>query len=145
MLHRRIDIKTYPCELYPLALLYFTGPEYFNRTTRFLAERLWVTDWLSVCVGARAPMCDCFPCVCPPLHCFRGFHLSDKEFVDRGRSPNVPIVCKSEADVFTALGLPYMEPNERGLVDIPLPSVVKRSGAGAAHPKVPLASSDSDE
>ena len=29
--YRRIDIKSYPRILYPLALLYFTGPDHFNR------------------------------------------------------------------------------------------------------------------
>lgn len=30
-LHRRIDIKTYPQELLPFAILYFTGSDHFNR------------------------------------------------------------------------------------------------------------------
>lgn len=39
ILHRRIDMKTYPWELFPLALVYFTGPANFNRTMRFCAEQ----------------------------------------------------------------------------------------------------------
>lgn len=29
--HRRIDIKSYPRKMFPFALLYFTGSDYFNR------------------------------------------------------------------------------------------------------------------
>ena len=29
--HRRIDLKAYPREQFPFAVLYFTGSDYFNR------------------------------------------------------------------------------------------------------------------
>ncbi|GAB5036505.1 helix-hairpin-helix motif family protein [Nannochloropsis oceanica] len=32
--HRRLDLKTYPREQYPFAVLYFTGSDYFNRSMR---------------------------------------------------------------------------------------------------------------
>ncbi len=30
-IHRRIDIKSYPRSMFPFAILYFTGSDYFNR------------------------------------------------------------------------------------------------------------------
>ncbi len=35
--HRRIDIKTYPWRQHPFALFYFSGPDFFNRTMRYIA------------------------------------------------------------------------------------------------------------
>lgn len=52
-----------------------------------------------------------------PFSLSRGYYLSDREFLDPA---NVPILCKSEEDVFAALGMPYIQPNERGLVDMSL-------------------------
>jgi DNA polymerase lambda len=39
-LHRRLDIKVYPPEAYPYALLYFTGNDHFNRSMRHWAGRI---------------------------------------------------------------------------------------------------------
>lgn len=88
--HRRIDIKVYPHECYPFALLYFTGNDYFNRSMRYYAHK-------------------------------NGFTLSDRALrkVIRVSNKRVkgtegkPILCKTEADIFKAMGLDYKEPHER--------------------------------
>jgi hypothetical protein len=38
-IHRRIDIKIYPHELLPFAMLYFTGSDHFNRSMRLYAKK----------------------------------------------------------------------------------------------------------
>jgi DNA polymerase lambda len=40
--HHRIDIKYYPIEQYPYALLYFTGSDMFNRSMRLYASKLGI-------------------------------------------------------------------------------------------------------
>lgn len=37
---RRVDIKVYPWQCLPFALLYFTGSEHFNRSMRFYAKQV---------------------------------------------------------------------------------------------------------
>lgn len=37
--YRRIDIKAYCSKIFPYALLYFTGPEHFNRKMRYYADK----------------------------------------------------------------------------------------------------------
>lgn len=37
--HRRIDIKYYPLEQFPYALLYLTGSDYFNKSMRLYAKK----------------------------------------------------------------------------------------------------------
>jgi len=37
--YRRIDIKIYPFEMWPFALMYFTGNTHFNRSMRYYANR----------------------------------------------------------------------------------------------------------
>jgi DNA polymerase lambda len=88
MYHRRIDIKVYDKETFPFALLYFTGSDHFNRSMRLFAHRM-------------------------------GLSLSDKALTyvirvsNKKVSEGEKIVCRSEKDIFTALGLDYKEPHER--------------------------------
>jgi DNA polymerase/3'-5' exonuclease PolX len=86
---RRMDIKCYPPEQFAFALLYFTGSDYFNRSMRLYCQK-------------------------------RGWSLSDKDLkpVVRVRGEKVHetahgVPCKSERDIFEAIGLPYKEPWER--------------------------------
>jgi hypothetical protein len=54
--HRRIDMKCYPMEEMPFALLYFTGNAYFNRSMRWYAKRKGLTlsdHGLCECVRQR--------------------------------------------------------------------------------------------
>ena len=88
-LSRRLDIKVYPAAQFPFAVLYFTGSDYFNRSMRLYAQK-------------------------------RGLALSDKELKpviriagDRVHETSHGIMCRSERDVFDALGLPYKDPRER--------------------------------
>ena len=82
--HRRIDIQLIPLETWPFALLYFTGSGYFNRSMRLWARR-------------------------------HRYQLSDKglfpKYTEDLVGPCVP--CKTEKDIFDALGLDYKEPHER--------------------------------
>jgi DNA polymerase lambda len=41
-IHHRIDIKYYPINEYPYALLYFTGSDMFNRSMRLYASKLGI-------------------------------------------------------------------------------------------------------
>lgn len=86
---RRMDIKLYPPEQFAFALLYFTGSDYFNRSMRLFCQK-------------------------------RGWSLSDKDLkpVVRVHGEKVHetahgIPCKTERDIFEAIGLPYKEPWER--------------------------------
>jgi DNA polymerase lambda len=90
-IHRRIDIKIYKKEHFPFSLLYFTGSANFNRLMRLYANR-------------------------------KGYILNDigLEFVD-GQSTKSKssvgnfIECKSEKEIFYALGLKYVEPEDRDI------------------------------
>jgi DNA polymerase lambda len=88
--HRRLDIKIYLKQFYPFALLYFTGSAYFNRSMRLFAAKI-------------------------------GYNLSDLGLhkVDGYRKNKVPtgkfVDCKTEDDIFLALGLDYKAPNERDI------------------------------
>lgn len=90
-LHRRIDIKTYPRSMRPFALLYFTGPNHFNRSMRHYADKKGFT------------LSD------QSLH--RAVH--DGSHHDEKHSVGKPIPCTTERDIFEVLGLPYYEPNDR--------------------------------
>lgn len=95
-IHRRIDIQTIQLEQWPLAILYFTGSSHFNRSMRLWARK-------------------------------NGFSLSEKTlqkrfFMSRRYSGSkeddilgecIPI--KTEKDVFEALGLSYIPPNQRNV------------------------------
>jgi len=87
-IHHRIDIKYYPIEEYPYALLYFTGSDMFNRSMRLYASKLGIqlNDH-----GAFA----------------RRRNLND-DFWDK------PIpVCRNEKEIFDFLGMDYKTPHER--------------------------------
>jgi DNA polymerase lambda len=87
-LARRIDIKVYPQEQFGFAILYFTGSDYFNRSMRLFAEK-------------------------------KGYTLSDHGLIPVSKaggsklSKGISIPCKTEEEVFKALGLPYKSPAER--------------------------------
>ena len=89
-LNRRIDIKVYPSNQYAFALLYFTGSNYFNRSMRYYADK-------------------------------KGYSLGDKSLkkgirISREKVHEADgIECKTEKDIFDALGLDFKEPNERNL------------------------------
>lgn len=88
--HRRIDLKVYAHKHYCFALLYFTGSDYFNRSMRYYAHQ-------------------------------KGLSLSDKSLrhVIRVSKQKVhegkEIICRTEKEIFDALGLEYKEPHERCL------------------------------
>ena len=96
LLHRRIDIKVYAKTAEPFALLYFTGSERFNRSMRHFAKQLK-----------------------PPLS------LSDKGLVPssdkRAGSMHANYSASSKADkeedIFAALGLDYVPPEDRNDID----------------------------
>jgi DNA polymerase/3'-5' exonuclease PolX len=85
---RRIDIKVYPADQFAAAQLYFTGSEYFNRAVRFYAKK-------------------------------NGYHLGDKGLFrcDRNHLDEplnlVKVPCETEAAIFKALGLEYVNPEQR--------------------------------
>ena len=87
-LARRIDIKIYPPEQYAFALLYFTGSDYFNRSMRRYAQ-------------------------------IKGFSLDDHaltQVVRHGKQKvarTATIPCKTEEEIFNALGIPFKAPAER--------------------------------
>lgn len=93
--HRRIDIKAYPMEQMPFAMLYFTGSDHFNRSMRLWAKR----------------MCK--------------MTLSDKHLAYATRNARgqkvcvgTRVSCKTERDVFEALELDYREPTDRNCYDV---------------------------
>jgi DNA polymerase lambda len=90
--HRRLDFQLIARESWPFALLYFTGSEHFNRSMRHWAGKL-------------------------------GLSLSQHALVTRTSKKHehnmykkegaVRIQCKNERDVFAALKLKFVPPNER--------------------------------
>ena len=80
---RRFDLKLYPRELFPFALLHFTSGREFNIAMRAHAGRC----------GLRLSE--------------KGF--SHKGTETRVRTPHIA----SEADIFAALGLAWQEPGQR--------------------------------
>lgn len=83
-LFRRIDLRCYPLNEWPCALLYFTGSGHFNRSMRLWARKngYQLSDH----------------------HLVRRF--TDDLLGD-------PIAVKSEQDIFRALGLEYKPPEDR--------------------------------
>lgn len=82
----------YPADQFPFALLYFTGPASFNFWMRERAFR-------------------------------KGYSLSDCNMVPRHKSYFVseenqppPVVCESEEDIFKALELEYIRPEDRSQI-----------------------------
>ena len=87
--HRRIDIKVYSSSEWAAALLYFTGSNVFNEGMRTLAKN-------------------------------KGFHLNDTSLVKISPSPSggtqtvtTIIPVSEEEDIFAALGVPYVPPEQR--------------------------------
>ena len=89
-LHRRIDIKVYPKHMFPFAVLYFTGSDYFNRSMRLYCHQ----KGLSLSDKGLVPVVRV-----------------KKDVVHEGP----PIPCNSEKDIFDAIGLEYKEPSERSV------------------------------
>lgn len=92
--HRRLDLKTYPREQYPFAVLYFTGSDYFNRSMR-----CWAIN-------------------------HKGWSLTDKSMGPalwkhgrKVRDVGDRVICHDERGIFKALGLAYKHPWERNTHD----------------------------
>ena len=95
-LARRLDLKIYPREILPYALLYFTGSDYYNRSLRnFVNKAGWSLSDHGLCRVNRES-----------TH-LKGKQL--KEMVLRGRS----VAAANEADVLRAIGAPWRPPHER--------------------------------
>ncbi|XP_044293103.1 DNA polymerase lambda isoform X2 [Varanus komodoensis] len=88
--HRRLDIIVVPYDEFACALLYFTGSAHFNRSMRALAK----TKGMSL-----------------------SEHALSTGVVRRPGGlkavPGLPLLTRTEKDVFMHLGLPYREPHER--------------------------------
>lgn len=94
-LHRRLDLKLYPEEQLPFALLYFTGSDHFNRSMRHFAKQKGYT------LSDRGIMLKA------PAHARSPGGLGN----ERGL-----VNARDEADIFAALGLEYVPPTERNCV-----------------------------
>ncbi|KAH0482891.1 MAG: hypothetical protein KVP17_004553 [Porospora cf. gigantea B] len=88
---RRMDIKAYPLSQWSFALLHFTGSAIFNRSLRLYARHMGLS------LSDHG--------LCPVLR--RG---GDKTATGQ------PFACRSEAEIFECLGVPYREAPERDLV-----------------------------
>ena len=110
-LHRRLDLKIYPPEQYAYALLYFTGSDHFNRSMRHYAKTLGysLSDHGIVHV-VKAP--------------------GSKQNLLRGTRNLVP--AKTEADIFAALGLQFVEPALRNTEVTPIAGI----GESSSVPKI---------
>jgi len=86
---RRIDLKVYSAEEFPFAVLYFTGSKPFNRAMRLYANKAYN---LSLSDKALTP-----------------YEKKGKAKVASGDM----IPCKNEEDIFKALGLDYIPPENR--------------------------------
>ncbi|MGH0145815.1 UNVERIFIED_CONTAM: hypothetical protein FKN15_010663 [Acipenser sinensis] len=87
--HRRLDIIVVPYSEFACALMYFTGSAHFNRSMRALAK----TKTMSL-----------------------SEHSLNRDVLRKGSlkvTPGLPLPTPAEKDVFTHLGLPYREPQER--------------------------------
>ena len=88
--HRHIDIKVYKPEHFAFAVLYFTGSDHFNRSMRYFAKK-------------------------------KGWTLSDTHLAPALRQNNSKIhtfanqavPCRTEQEIFAALGLKYIKPTDR--------------------------------
>lgn len=88
--YRRIDIKVYHPQVFPFAILYFTGSDHFNRKMRLEAQQqgyILSDTSLKRYVGN-----------------FNN-HVTE----------SIPIPCNSEEDIFAAIGMEYKKPEERCL------------------------------
>ncbi|KAJ8284924.1 hypothetical protein COCON_G00037740 [Conger conger] len=87
--HRRLDIIVVPHGEFACALMYFTGSAHFNRSMRALAK----TKRMSL-----------------------SEHSLNRDVLRQGSlkvCTGVPLPTPTERDVFTHLGIPYREPQER--------------------------------
>lgn len=82
---RRMDIRFVPTENFPSALLYFTGPYFFNSQMRLHAKNL----------GYKLNEYGLFK-------------------IKNGKSSKKSIKINTENDIFKILDLPYLEPTKRG-------------------------------
>jgi hypothetical protein len=81
---------SYPAAHFPFALLYFTGSDHFNRSMRFYSrQRRWTLSDHGLCPALRV----------------------GREKVWSGRS----VYCQTERDIFDALGLLYVPPEQRNV------------------------------
>ena len=96
LLHRRVDIKIYAKVHEPFALLYFTGSERFNRSMRHFAKHLKPPRSLSDK--------GLVPC-------------SDSRAGSMHASYAASLKAETEEDVFRALGLDYVAPEDRNVID----------------------------
>ena len=93
--HRRLDIKYYPRAVFPFALLYFTGSDFFNRSLRlYVKNQGWSLSDHGLTFTHRLPG-----------------RKAEREKEWEGHS----VACSNEADVLRAIGVPWREPHERGL------------------------------
>ncbi|MGH0133131.1 UNVERIFIED_CONTAM: hypothetical protein FKN15_021935 [Acipenser sinensis] len=87
--HRRLDSIVVPYSEFACALMHFTGSAHFNRSMRALAK----TKTMSL-----------------------SEHSLNRDVLRKGClkvTPGLPLPTPAEKDVFTYLGLPYREPQER--------------------------------
>jgi DNA polymerase/3'-5' exonuclease PolX len=91
---RRLDIKVYPPEQYPTALLYFTGSAHFNRSMRLYADK---SGFLLNDYGLFKRLAN----------------AARSREQDHKSSHGDQIRCLNERDVFTCLKLMYVEPERR--------------------------------
>jgi DNA polymerase lambda len=97
-LHRRLDIKVYPRELLPFALLYFTGSDYYNRSLRAFVNK----------AGWQLSDKGLFKVVNEEVMVGAGGKRT-RVVTDRSKS----VKCASEEDVLRAIGAPWKAPPER--------------------------------
>ena len=97
--HRRLDIKIYSAPCFPFALLYFTGSDHFNRSMRFYAKK----NHLALSDNGLYPAIR-----------------SRGEKVWVGKS----VFCRTERDVFEALGLKYVPPRLRNVYENFMPEAL---------------------
>jgi DNA polymerase beta len=83
---RKLDIKLFPIESFPFALMHFTGSGEFNRQMRVaaLARSMTLSEFGICPVGETGVKGDLIP-------------------------------CSTEQDIFDLVGVPYKAPNERSL------------------------------
>lgn len=90
--HRRIDFQMIARESWPFALLYFTGSEHFNRSMRNWARKNHMSLSQHALVLRPTPKSE------------TGMHKKGAK-----------IPCNTEEEVFKALKLDYVPPNERDI------------------------------
>jgi len=106
-LHRRLDVKVYPRDVLPFALLYFTGSDHYNRSLRnFVNKCGWTLSDHGLCsvsrVVATASERD-------NTSGKRKSTTGGGEVIAQTKS----VRCVNEADVLRAIGAPWRAPCER--------------------------------